>query len=99
MYNCCKLSLMAKYKGYNITRSQRKGKKYKATKPGKPPIHFGAEGYRIKPGTDAADNYCARSAGISSGEYSPNAFARALWSCQGKKSTSKKPFFGKIKIP
>ena len=44
-------------------RSQRKGKKYKVEHKGKE-IHFGASGYRIKPGTPAGDSYCARSAGL-----------------------------------
>jgi len=90
---------MAKYKGYDIGRSDRKGKKYKACKDDKC-VHFGASGYTIKPGSNAGDSYCARSAGIkSSGKDSANYWARQLWSCSGSKSASDKPFFGKIKLP
>jgi hypothetical protein len=90
---------MAKYKGYDIGRSDRKGKKYKACKDDKC-VHFGASGYTIKPGSNAGDSYCARSAGIkNSGKDSANYWARQLWSCSGSKSASDKPFFGKIKLP
>lgn len=91
---------MAKYKGYNITASDREGKKYKVEVDGKT-IHFGASGYRIKPGTTAGDSYCARSAKIpnGTGTDSANYWARELWSCKGSKSVSSKPFFGKIKLP
>mgnify|MGYP001555670995 FL=1 len=90
---------MAKYKGYDIGRSDRKGKKYKACKDDKC-VHFGASGYTIKPGSNAGDSYCARSAKIKgSGKDSANYWARQLWSCSGSKSASDKPFFGKIKLP
>jgi hypothetical protein len=46
-----------------IQKSKAKGKKYKVEVDGKT-INFGAKGYRIKPGTEAGDSYCARSAGI-----------------------------------
>lgn len=89
---------MPKYRGYDITRSSRKGKKYKACKGGKC-VHFGAKGYTIRPKTTRGDSYCARSSGIKSSPNSPNSWARALWSCKGKKSVNSKPFFGKIKLP
>ena len=90
---------MAEYKGCNIGPSDRKGKKYKAQCGDNPPVHFGASGYRIKPGTPAGDNYCARSQGIEGGgKGSANYWARELWSCRGNKSVSDKPFFGKIKL-
>lgn len=87
---------MAKEK---ITRSDREGKKYKVEVNGKE-IHFGASGYRIKPGTDAGNSYCARSEKIkgANDKTSANYWARQLWSCEGNKSVSDKPFFGKIKI-
>lgn len=87
---------MAKYK---VSQSDREGKKYKVNVDGKE-IHFGASGYRIKPGTQAGDSYCARSAGIKGANdiHTPNYWARQLWSCEGKKSVSDKPFFGKIKL-
>lgn len=79
-----------------IQRSDREGKKYKITV-GDKEIHFGASGYRIKPGTPAGDSYCARSAGIAGANdrTTPNYWARQLWSCRGDKSVSDKPFFGK----
>ena len=43
-----------------ITKSTIQGKKYSVEVDGKK-IHFGASGYRIKPGTDAGNSYCARS--------------------------------------
>lgn len=89
---------MARYNGHEITRSSRKGKKYKACKNGKC-VHFGATGYTISPNTTRGDSYCARSAGIKTAPNSPNYFARALWSCRGSKSVNSKPFYGKIKLP
>ena len=90
---------MPMYEGFNVTASDREGKKYKAVDEDGNEVHFGASGYRIKVGTDAGDNYCARSSGIPSPKGSPNWWARQLWSCQGKKSVSDKPFFGKIELP
>lgn len=83
-----------------IYRSDRKGKKYKVIVYGKE-IHFGAEGYTIKPGTPAGNSYCARSYGIAgtSDRTTPNYWARQLWSCKGEKSVSDKPFFGKYELP
>lgn len=88
---------MAKTK---VTRSDREGKKYKVEVNGKE-IHFGASGYRIKPGTPAGDSYCARSNGIkgANDRATPNYWARQLWSCRGDKSVDKRPFFGKTKLP
>lgn len=83
-----------------IQKSDAAGKKYAVKVDGKT-INFGATGYRIKPGTPAGDAYCARSAGIK-GANDPNTanyWARRLWSCEGAKSVSKKPFFGKSKLP
>jgi hypothetical protein len=51
-------------------------------------IHFGARGYRIKPGTKAGNAYCARSSGIK-GANNPNSanfWSRLMWKCKGKKS-------------
>lgn len=83
-----------------IQRSDREGKKYKVNVDGKE-IHFGAEGYRIKPNTNAGDSYCARSAGIKGADNpsTPNYWARQLWSCKGTKSVDSRPFFGKYKLP
>ena len=82
-----------------VQRSDREGKKYKVVVGGKE-IHFGASGYRIKPGTPAGDSYCARSAAIpgANDRTTPNYWARKLWSCRGKKSVSDKPFFGEQTI-
>ena len=87
------------YEGYNVTSSDREGKKYKAVDEQANETHFGASGFRIKVGTRAGDAYCARSAGIPSPKGSANWWARQLWSCEGKKSVSDKPFFGKIDLP
>ena len=81
-----------KGKSFNITRSTRENKKFMAIpSDGKgKTIHFGAKGMRIKPGTPAGDNYCARSSGIKSSErISANDFSRWAWNCKGKKSISK----------
>jgi hypothetical protein len=88
-----------KYNGCEIKRSTTDGKKYTAVCNGKE-IDFGASGYRIKPRHGCSVIHIAqRSAAIKSDPLSPNAFARALWSCKGTKSVSDKPFFGKIKLP
>jgi hypothetical protein len=70
-----------------ITRSDKPGKKYKVVVDGKE-IHFGAKGYRIKPGTKAGDAYCARSYGIKGKDdpQSANYWSRKMWRCKGKKS-------------
>ena len=87
---------MPQYKGYTVTSSDKEGKKYKAVDEQGNETHFGDSDFRVKPGTDAGDNYCARSSGIPSPKGSPNWWARQLWSCEGKKSTSRRPFFGLI---
>jgi hypothetical protein len=71
--------------------STRQNKKYMVTYKGKG-IHFGDPNYRISPGTDRGDNYCARSSGIAGADdpNTPNYWARRLWNCQGKKSVGKK---------
>lgn len=74
-----------------ITPSNRKGKKWKFTPDNKSikPVHAGAKGFTISPGTKKGDNYCARSSGIKSSGNSgvtPNNVARAMWKCNGKKS-------------
>lgn len=75
-------------KSLKIGRSGRKAKKYKAcpTSGKGSCIHFGAKGYRAKPGTKAGTNYCGRSSGIKADTISANALARMLWNCRGKKS-------------
>lgn len=82
-----------------VQRSDREGKKYKVVVGGKE-IHFGASGYRVKPGTPAGDSYCGRSAAIkgANDRTTPNYWARKLWSCRGTKSVSDKPFFGEQTI-
>lgn len=73
-------------KEYKVQRSQREGKKYKI-KVGEREIHFGAKGYRIKPGTKHGDSYCARSSGIKNLKgIDANDASRAMWRCRGKKS-------------
>lgn len=70
-----------------VYRSQRHNKKYKVVVDGRE-VHFGASGYRVKPGTKAGDSYCARSSGIGglSDRSKSNYWARRLWGCVGKKS-------------
>jgi hypothetical protein len=83
-----------------IKRSTVKGKKYAVEVEGQK-INFGASGYRIKPNTKAGDAYCARSEKIkgANDKTSANFWARQLWSCEGNKSVSSKPFFGKYELP
>jgi len=94
-----------KYKGknYRIRKSPRKNKEYVAKLPDGKKVHFADPDMGEKPGSKRGNNYCARSMGIAQ-EYnikgdtkSPNFWSRQLWSCEGKKSKSKKRFFGKIK--
>lgn len=70
-----------------IQRSSRRGKKWMVKKGGRT-IHAGAKGYSIAPGTAKGDRYCARSSGIpgTTGSFTPNGLARAMWGCVGKKS-------------
>lgn len=78
----------------DFQRSNRQNKKYQVTLDTGKTIHFGAKGYRIKPGTPAGDNYCTRSYGIKDkyGEptrddpESPNYWSRKAWNCRGKRS-------------
>lgn len=69
-------------------------KKWK-TKVGNKIVYHGAKGYRISPGTERGDAYCARSWGIAQ-KYpsarevdSPNYQSRVKWRCRGKKSLRK----------
>jgi hypothetical protein len=82
--------LRYKNKNYQITRSNRKNKKYKVEVKGKT-IHFGAKGYSIAPSTKKGDRYCARSSGIKGTKdiMSPNFWSRLMWKCEGKKSKRK----------
>ena len=47
-------------------------------------------GKRVRPGTAAADRYCARSAGIPKCKNPPcaNTLSRRAWKCRGKKSVA-----------
>lgn len=58
-------------------------------------VRYGAKGYRIAPGTDKGDNYCARSFGDMKSEgydcsgaerNTPLCLSRAKWKCSGKTS-------------
>lgn len=58
-------------------------------------IHAGDSSYTISPGSKRGDAYCARSSGIPTpSKWTPNALARKMWGCIGKKS--KKSSAGKI---
>lgn len=59
-------------------------------------VRYGAKGYRIAPGTERGDSYCARSYGqmkdhpeASKNPNSPLRLSRKKWNCQGKKSVKK----------
>lgn len=59
-------------------------------------VRYGAKGYRIAPGTERGDSYCARSYGqmkdhpeAAKNPNSPLRLSRKKWSCQGKKSVKK----------
>ena len=58
-------------------------------------VRYGAKGYRIAPGTDKGDRYCARSFGDMKSEgyncsgaerNTPLCLSRAKWKCSGKTS-------------
>jgi hypothetical protein len=57
-------------------------------------VSYGAKGYKIRPGTPAADRYCARSKGIKdrltkeqqNDPNTPNNLSRKKWGCSGDKS-------------
>jgi hypothetical protein len=81
-------------------RDTEDGKKYSKTVTNpetgrKNRIRYGAKGYKIAPGTDKGDNYCARSFGDmkSHGKdcsgpdrNTPLCLSRAKWKCSGKSS-------------
>lgn len=81
------MELRYKNKDYKISRSNRKGKKYKVLVNEKY-VHFGAKGYRMYPGTKRGDSYCARSSGIKGVDdiNSANFWSRLKWRCVGKRS-------------
>jgi hypothetical protein len=89
------------YKGkvYLIGESKRKNKEYVVKLPSGKKVHFADPKMPEFPGTKRGDNYCTRSKGIGSiqNTTSANFWSRQLWSCRGKKSISKKKFFGKLK--
>lgn len=55
-------------------------------------VSYGAQGYKIAPGTKKGDSYGARSYGIKqrsknpNDPNSPNNLSRKKWKCSGKKS-------------
>jgi len=60
-------------------------------------VRYGAKGYRIAPGTERGDSYCARSWGqmkdypeAAKDPNSPLRLSRQKWQCVGKKSVKKK---------
>ena len=83
-----------------IKKSPRKNKEYMVTLKSGKKVHFADPKMDEYPGTKRGDNYCARSYGIAkkhnilNNKESPNYWSRKLWSCKGKKSISKKKFFG-----
>ena len=92
-------------KDYVISRSPLKNKEWvvETVSTGEK-THFADPKLPEFPGTKRGDSYCARSYGIGK-KYkilgdtkSPNFWSRQLWSCKGKKSVSKKKFYGKVKL-
>ena len=83
-------TFIVKGKKYQVTRSNRKNKKFKV-KVSKDIVHFGAKGYSISPGTKKGNRYCARSSGIKGkgNIKSANFWSRKMWKCRGKKSVKK----------
>jgi hypothetical protein len=83
-----------------LRRDTEDGKKYAKTvtnpKTGrKNTVRYGAKGYKIAPGTDKGDRYCARSFGDMKSEgyncsgaerNTPLCLSRAKWKCSGKTS-------------
>jgi hypothetical protein len=81
-------------------RDATDGKKYTKTVTNpetgrKNKVRYGAKGYRISPGTDKGDRYCARSFGDMKSEgydcsgaerNTPLCLSRAKWKCSGKTS-------------
>ncbi len=81
-------------------RDAEDGKKYSKTVTNpetgrKNTVRYGAKGYRIAPGTDKGDRYCARSFGDMKSEgydcsgaerNTPLCLSRAKWKCSGKTS-------------
>ena len=84
----------------SLQRSDEDGKKYskkvRDPKTGRIRIErYGAKGYRIAPGTDKGDRYCARSFGdmkshgkncSGKDRNTPLCLSRAKWKCSGKTS-------------
>lgn len=93
-----------KYQGFTIKKSSKKGKEYVAISPSGKKVYFADPKMPEFPGTPRGNNYCARSFGIGKkynvlgDKTSANFWSRNLWSCEGQKSVSKKPFFGKVKF-
>lgn len=83
-----------------VRRDAEDGKKYTKTVTNtetgrKNKVRYGAKGYRIAPGTDKGDRYCARSFGDMKSEgyncagaerNTPLCLSRAKWKCSGKTS-------------
>jgi len=92
-------------KTYIISESPLKNKEWVAKNVSSgEKTHFADPKLREFQGTKRGDSYCARSYGIAKkynikgNPKSPNFWSRQLWSCKGKKSVSKKRFFGRIKL-
>ena len=83
---------------FKIVKSPKKDKQYRAINSNLT-VDFGDPTMPEYPGTARGNSYCARSSGIKGFDdlNSPNFWSRLMWSCRGKKSTSKKKFFGRLK--
>ena len=85
--------MVVKGKGYRISRSNRKGKYWKACPTdGGACVHFGATGAKVRPGTPKGDSFCARTLPLAKKQRNksatPNDFARKDWRCAGARSTT-----------
>ena len=93
------MKFKVKGKTYIVKKSNRKNKEYLAISPEGKKVHFADPKMQEYQGTKRGDSYCARSYGIGNlkNPKSANFWSRNLWSCRGKKSISKKRFFGKLR--
>lgn len=87
---CSSCASMAEDDGKKYTHTYKDSKTGKTKK-----VRYGAQGYRIAPGTKRGDSYCARSEGDMKSEgmdcsgsdrNTPMCLSRKKWKCKGAKS-------------
>jgi hypothetical protein len=88
---CSSCASMAEGDGKKYTHTYKDSKTGKTRK-----VRYGAQGYKIAPGTKRGDSYCARSLGDMKSEgmdcsggdkNTPMCLSRKKWKCKGSKST------------